>query len=268
MKKLSHSLLAAGAVALCASSAIAHVGVVNTMTPQAVAGKTYELVLAVPHGCTIPGSNPAVDADTYKVEVSIPAGFTGVRPIMDGVFGKPVLTKDSTGSAQQITWSKPASLDSAADDQSYRVALRGTAPNAPFTTIQFNVKQYCRNPVAGAADLFTDWSNYTSSGATSNQSPKVKIFPARVPGWNKYNLAATNEKHTPADVSALLSDFFADAQIVWLSAGTNTGKGVYSANPNTALKIKALIAKDPTHYDPTTKSDVMIHASDDLWVKY
>lgn len=268
MKKLSFSILAASAAALYAPAALAHIGVVNTMTPQAVAGKSYELVLAIPHGCPIPATSPAVDADTYKVEVSIPAGFTGVRPIIDGVFGKPVLTKDSTGAVTKITWSKPASLDSTADDQSYRIGLRGTAPNAPFTTVQLNVKQYCRNPVAGGGDLFTDWSNYTSSGVTSNQSPKVKIFPARVPGWNKYNLATTNEKHTPADVAALLTDFFSDAQIVWLSPGTNTGKGVYSANPNTTTKIQALIAKDPTHYDLSTKASVMIHASDDIWVKY
>ncbi len=267
MKKLCLLHISAAAAAFCTSSAMAHVGVVNTMLPYAVAAKTYELVLAVPHGCAIPNTNPAVEADTYKVEVSIPAGFTGVRPILDGVFGKPVLTKDSAG-VTKITWTKAASYDSVSDDQSYRVALRGTAPNAPFTTIQFNVKQYCKNPVTGAADLYTDWASYTSGGVTSNQSPKVKIFPARVPGWNKYNLASSNEKHTPADVKALMTDFFSDAQIVWLMPGTNNGKGVYSPNANTAAKIKGLIAKDPTHYDLTTKTDVMIHAVDDIWVKY
>ncbi|MBV5299865.1 MAG: DUF1775 domain-containing protein [Rhodoferax sp.] len=268
MKHLSITKLAAGAAALGAATAMAHVGVVNTMLPYAVAAKTYELVLAVPHGCAVPNSSPAVEADTYKVEVSIPTGFTGVRPIVDGAFAKPVLVKDGSGAVTQVTWIKQAAYDSAADDQTYRIGLRGTAPNAPFTTLQFNVKQYCKNPVAGGVDLFTDWANYTSSGVTSNQSPKVKIFPARVPGWNKYNLAATNEKHTPADVKTLLTDFFSDAQIVWVTAGTNTGKGVYSANSNTAAKIKALIAKDPSHYDLTTKTDVMLHAIDDIWVKY
>ncbi|MEY4980329.1 MAG: hypothetical protein RLZZ352_2599 [Pseudomonadota bacterium] len=258
----------ATAMGAMAFTAQAHVGVVNTQTPYAVAGKTYELVLAVPHGCAVPNTSPAVEADTYKVEVSIPAGFTGVRPIVDGVFGKPVLTKDGSGAVTKITWTKGAAFDSSADDQSYRIGLRSTAPNAPFTTSQFNVIQYCKNPVAGGADLFTDWANYTSSGVTSNQSPKVKIFPARVPGWNKYNLAATNEKHTQADVTALLTDYFADAQIVWVAPGTNTGKGAYSVNTNTAAKIKALVAKDATVYELTNKAGVMIHASDDIWVKY
>ena len=257
----------AAAMGTLAFTAQAHVGVVNTMTPYAVAGKTYELVLAVPHGCAVPNTSPAVEADTYKVEVSIPAGFTGVRPIVDGVFGKPVLTKDAAGAVTKITYTKDSKYDSSADDQTYRIGLRSTAPNAPFTTSQFNVIQYCKNP-AGGADLFTDWANYTSSGVTSNQSPKVKIFPARVPGWNKYNLAATNEKHTLADVKALLTDYFADAQIVWLAAGTNTGKGAYSVNTNTAAKIKALVAKDATVYELSSKTDVMIHATDNIWVKY
>ena len=71
-----------------------------------------------------------------------------------------------------------------------------------------------------------------TDGSTSNQSPTVKVYPARTPGWNKVNLAAANEKHTQADVKAFLSDFFGDAQVVWV------GKGGYSANAATAAKIK------------------------------
>ena len=69
--------------------ATAHVGVVNTQVPYAVAGKSYELVLAVPHGCAYTKADgSAAEADTYKVEIAIPVGFTGARPIVDGVFGK------------------------------------------------------------------------------------------------------------------------------------------------------------------------------------
>lgn len=141
---------------LFAAQAFAHVGVVNVQTPYAVAGKSYELVLAVPHGCSYTTSGGAeAAADTYKIEVSIPAGFTGARPIVDGVFGKPTVTKDPNGVVTAITFEKPVSLDAEGDDHSYRVAIRSTAPNAPFTSAQFNVKQSCRNP-AGGADLVID----------------------------------------------------------------------------------------------------------------
>jgi hypothetical protein len=260
------TLVALTALAAGSAPATAHVGVVNTQIPYAVAGKSYELVLAVPHGCAYTKADgSAAEADTYKVEVAIPAGFTGARPIVDGVFGKPELTKNQAGAVTKIAWTKGAGFDSSSDDQSYRVAVRGTAPNAPFTTIQFDTKQYCKNP-AGGADLVTDWSAYGSPA--SNQSPKVKVFPARTPGWNKISLPASAEKHTPAEVKALLTDFFSDAQIVWLRPGTNKGQGVYSVNPDTALKIKALVAKDPTTYELAAATDVMIHATDVLWVKY
>lgn len=249
-----------------ASLVRAHVGVVNTQIPYAVAGKSYELVLAVPHGCAYTtAGGAAAEADTYKVEVAIPAGFTGVRPIIDGVFGRPEVTRDGQNAVTKLVWTKPATYDSSADDQSYRVGLRGTAPNAPFTTIQFNTKQYCKNPLGGD-DLVTDWSAY--GDPASNQSPKVKIFPVRSPGWNQFSLAASNEKHTSAEVTALLKDFFADAQIVWLLPGTNTGNGAYSANPSTTLKIKTLAQQDPGTYEIVANQNVMIHSTDVIWAKF
>jgi len=262
-------LIAAAAVAVgvawYGSTVNAHVGVVNTQLPYAVAGRSYELVLAVPHGCSYTAAGGAeAHADTYRVEVAIPAGFTGVRPIVDGVFGRPTIAK--TGDVvNTLTWTKGTSYDSTDDDQSYRIGLRGTAPNAPFTTVAFNVKQYCRNP-QGGADIVVDWAQYGSPA--SNQSPKVKIYPARTPGWNKFSVAANNEKHTKADVTALMTDFFSDAQIVWLTPGTNTGTGAWSANPNTVQKIKTLVGKDTTYYEIAAKDDVMIHASDVIWAKF
>lgn len=256
--------VAVAVAVLAAAPAPAHVGVVNTQLPFAVAGKSYELVLAVPHGCayTAPGAATPVELDTYKVEVLIPAGFTGVRPIIDGVFGRPVITRDAAGAVTSLTWTKNPALDSEADDQSYRVAVRSTAPNAPFTAVQFGTKQSCKRP-GGGEDVVVDWTAYPAAdGSLSNQSPTVRIHPARQPGWNKFNLAATNEKHTQADVAALLSGYLADAQIVWV------GKGAYSANPNTLAKIRALAVKDATYFELAAKADVMIHAVDDIWVKF
>lgn len=258
------ALTAAGGV-WGASAAHAHIGVVNTQLPYAVAGKSYELVLAVPHGCayTPPGGVES-HADTYKVEVAIPTGFTGVRPIIDGVFGRPVVAKNGAA-VTSLTWTKATVFDSSEDDQSYRLGLRGTAPNAPFTIIQFNVKQFCKDP-QGGADIVVDWSAYDVP--PSNESPKVKIYPARTPGWNKFSVAASDEKHSQAAVTALLTDFFADAQIVWLTPGTNNGTGAWSPNPNTVAKIKSLATKDATYYEIATKADVMIHASDVIWAKF
>lgn len=264
--RTSRSLVAVAAISTLLPFASAHVGVVNTQIPYAVAGKSYELVLTVPHGCAYTKADgSAAEADTYKIEIAIPAGFTGVRPVTEAVFGRPAFERDSSGAVTKLTFTKGATFDSTADDQVHRLGVRGTAPNAPFTTLQFNTKQFCKNP-AGGADLVTDWSAYGSP--PSNQSPKVKIFPARSPGWNKFQLAAPNEKHTLADVQALMTDFFADAQIVWLDTGSGSPRGIYSANPVVATKIKALASSDPMTYELTTKTTAMIHAADVLWVKY
>jgi hypothetical protein len=248
------------------SSAIAHVGVVNTQWSYAVAGKSYELVLTIPHGCSFTTAEglPS-EADTYKVEIAIPAGFTGVRPIVDGVFGRPAIVRDPQGVVTKLTWTKALAYDSPSDDQSYRIAVRGTVPNAPFTVLQFNTKQFCKNPTGGD-DFLMDWSAYGTPA--SNQSPKVKIFPARSPGWNRYSLPSTGERHTPEAVSALLIDFFSDAQIVWLMPGSNSGSGAWSANTATLERIKALASKDLSTYEIVSNPMVMIHASDSLWVKF
>lgn len=260
--KLLPAIIGLG-LATLAPVASAHIGVVNIAPPFAIATKTYQLILAIPHGCETTVNGTATTLDTYKFEVAIPAGFTGVRPIIDSVFGRPVITKDGTGAVTNLVWTKTPALNNTTDDQSYRIAIQGVPPNAPFTTIQFNAKQYCKNPVDGGADIVTDWANFPGTGGTtSNQSPKVKVYPLRAPGWNKYNLAAGNEKNTAADVVGFMTDFFSDAQIVWV------GKAAFSANPITATKIKALAAKDATYFDLSTKTDATIKATDDIMVKY
>ena len=257
----SRALLAvAAALALAPAPARAHVGVVNVQSPVAIAAKSYELVLTVPHGCEATVNGVAVKVDTYRIEVQIPtlpdgtAAFSGVRPIMDGLFGKvEVVSRDSAGNATRLRWTKSsAAFESADDDHAYRIGLRGTAPNAPFTALQFPTTQYCRN--GSSPDLSIAW--------TGADAPTVRIYPARAPGWNRFNLLASNEKHTQADVQALLTGFFADAQIVWV------GKNAYSPNATTAERIRALAAKDPAYGELATRAGVMIHSTDDIWVRY
>lgn len=261
--KLLPAMIGLGLASL-APLASAHIGVVNTQPAFAIAGsRNYQLVLAIPHGCETTVNGTTTELDTYKFEMAVPTGFTNVRPIIDGVFGRPVITRNSTGAVTTLVWTKAAGFASPTDDQSYRIIVQGAPPNAPFSTLQFNVKQYCKNPTEGSPDIITDWANYKGSdGSISNQSPKVKVYPARVPGWNKYNLATGNEKANAADVKTFLTDFFADAQIVWV------GKAGYSANAITAAKIKALAAKDATYFDLSTKTDATIKATDDIMVKY
>ena len=273
MTKL-HALSAAAGLAMviCTPYAAAHVGVVNTQLPFAREG-SYELVLAVPHGCAVTGSSPAVEADTYKVEVTTPVAFGSPRAIIDGVFGVPTRTANADGTTTFV-WTKVGNgssnqFDSAglADNQSYRIALRGSfkattssAEGAKFTTQRFNAKQYCKNPTAGQPDLFTDWSNYSAPG--DNQSPSVKVYPTRVVGWNSYTLPAgvTATLTTAAAVSTFVKAYFGDAQIVWV------GKAGYSPNADTTARIQALVAKDSSYSELVNKTS--LSATETLWVKY
>ncbi len=261
-------LLAAASLAFASLLANAHVGVVNTQLPYAREG-TYELVLAVPHGCGYtPAGGTATELDTYRVEVTTPPAFTGPRPILDGVFGVPTRTVNGDGSVTFV-WTKPASLDTPdqADILSYRIGIRGSflatsanAAGARFTAQQFNTRQSCKNPVAGQPDIVVDWANYGTPA--SNQSPTVRVFPTRVPGWNSYTLPAgvAATLTTPAAVSAFVRAFFADAQIVWV------GKAGYSPNAAAAAKIQALIARDASYSDLLNKASLT--STETLWVKY
>jgi YD repeat-containing protein len=273
MLRLKTINAAAGlALLLCAPLAAAHIGVVNTQLPFAREG-TYELVLAVPHGCAVPGSSPAVETDTYRVEVTTPAAFGSPRAIIDGVFGVPTRSTNADGTTTFV-WTKLGNGSSnhfdavgQADNQSYRIALRGSfratttsAEGTRFTTQRFNAKQYCKNPAAGQPDLFTDWANYSAAG--DNQSPAVKVYPTRVAGWNAYTLPASVAATlaTPAAVSAFVKAYFGDAQIVWV------GKAGYSPNADTTARIQALVAKDSSYSELVNKPS--LSSSETLWVKY
>jgi hypothetical protein len=251
-----------------ASTAQAHVGVVNTQLPYAREG-TYELVLAVPHGCPYtPAGGAATELDTYRVEVTTPAAFTGPRPILEGAFGLPTRTANPDGTATFV-WTKPASLDTPdlVDTLSYRVGIRGsfqattsTTESARFTAQRFNTRQFCKNPVAGQPDIAVDWANYGSP--VLNLSPTVLVYPARQSGWNQYTLPAgvAATLTTPAAVSAFVRAFFADAQIVWV------GKAAYSANAAATTKIQALIQRDSSYSELINKPSLT--STETIWVKY
>jgi uncharacterized protein YcnI len=273
MMKLNAFNAAAGlALSLCVPFAAAHIGVVNTQLSFAREG-TYELVLAVPHGCAVPGTSPAVETDTYKVEVTTPVAFGSPRAIVDGVFGVPLRTANPDGTTTFV-WTKLGNGSSShfdavgqADNQSYRIAVRGSfkatttsEEGARFTTQRFNAKQYCKNPAAGQPDLFTDWANYSAAG--DNQSPAVKVYPTRLAGWNAYTLPASVAATltTPAAVSTFVKAYFGDAQIAWV------GKAGYSPNADTTARIQALVAKDSSYSELVNKSS--LSASETLWVKY
>lgn len=246
----------------------AHVGVVNSQLSYAREG-SYELFLAVPHGCSYtPAGGVETDLDVYRLEVTTPVAFTRPRPIVDGVFGIPTLSAQSDGTTTFV-WTKPASLDTPAfaDTMSYRVGIRGsfestspTKAGARFTTQRFNTKQFCKHPTPGQPDIVIDWSNYGTPA--SNQSPTVRVFPTRQPGWNSYTLPADVAAglSSPAAVSAFVRSFFADAQIVWLD------KAGYSPNTVAMAKIQALIQRDNTYSELLNRAS--ISSNETLWVKY
>ncbi len=101
---------------------------VNTQLPFAREG-SYELVLAVPHGCAVTGSSPAVETDTYKVEVTTPVAFASPRAIVDGVFGVPVRTANADGTTTFV-WTKLGNGSS----NHFDAARPGRQPELPHRT--------------------------------------------------------------------------------------------------------------------------------------
>jgi hypothetical protein len=275
MKKLSLASLAAASAALCASSAIAHVGLLNTSTPVAfpastfaVAGTTNVIQFNAGHGCTLAESVPTIpgagaNLDTTKLEITIPAAIvtattaTSVRALHSGSFGNVVKTVNGDGTIT-FTFNKIGSA-SAADDQYYNVRISFKLPAATLTDItkyQFLAVQTC---ASGGTDYVMNW------GAAN--SPKLTVFPDKRKGFNKYTLdSQTVTDFTAASgtatLAAKLKAYFGDADMVWV------GKSAYSPNPNTKTKIDALAVKDTTYSELGNKAGASIATTDTIWVKY
>ncbi len=170
---LAFKCLAACAAAVCASSAWAHV----TLADQAaLASTTYRATLRVGHGCE--------GAPTTAIRVSMPAGFTGAKPMPKpgwtlAVSTGPLATPyddhgtQVTQGVTAITWT--ASPGNALPDAHYdEFVLRGGLP-ATAGPMWFKVLQSC-------AQGQTDWAEIPATGSSTRglKSPAalLEIIPS------------------------------------------------------------------------------------------
>ncbi len=237
--KFRKALLAAsvGLAFSAAQNASAHTAFVVDATSIPFAGKSYTGTMRAGHGCEdeITGDH----FDTERIEITIPAGVTGVKPIdapwakasvvshVEVVDGKDVTVVD------KLIWTRYASIPVNTEDTNiYLVSFRATLPNAPLTSVSFDTVQFCHN--AGAEEIETPW--------VGAESPTLNLVPSRSPGWNKYTIG------TAISDEAGLKKFFGDAYIVW------SGGAAYSPNSVTAGLITNKLTSVP--------------ANQEIWVKY
>ncbi|OJH36395.1 YcnI family protein [Cystobacter ferrugineus] len=235
MKVSSRTLSAIAAFLLC-HTAEAHIGLSTPAQP--IAATTQELSFLVGHGCE--------GLDTYRIEVQIPEGVGGVRPL-DSTFGRAAVTKDETGRVKAVTWTKSSDV-LPEDTQFYKVTLRASLPNAPFAALYFPTIQTCRAPdgtekVSAWVGTSGDHGHGLAEGSTELPAPSLVVLPPRTPGWNKYTV--TQHVH---DLSV-----FKDAQIVW------AGSAAYSPSDY----VSGLISQEPN-----TQVLEQIHPGTEIWVRY
>jgi len=232
MSRRTSLLLLLLPAAFLASAARAHIDIESAATANA----TNEVVFVVGHGCS--------GADTYRVNIEIPAGVTSVRALRSD-FGTPTVQKDGSGNVTSVTWQKPDAEALAEDIAFYRLVLRLRTPDQPLTTLYFVSHQTCR--AANGTLTTVDWSDLPTTPAgsqTGNPASPLKLLPARAAGWNKFTIPAAMPDP---------GVYFKDAHIVW------KGNAAYSANPN----VKALIAGTQGVTELTS-----LNAGDEVWVKY
>ncbi|MES1173411.1 MAG: DUF1775 domain-containing protein, partial [Myxococcales bacterium] len=85
----------AAIAALVSTTAHAHISIASG---PAFANASQEVTFGVGHGCE--------GADTYRVQVEIPAGVTSVRPETSD-FGQADVELDAAGTVVAVTWTKP-----------------------------------------------------------------------------------------------------------------------------------------------------------------
>lgn len=242
--RLAPLSFAAGLLGLALSTAVeAHVSFASgTAYPLPIAGKSWVGTLNVPHGCADDATGAGYDNE--RVEVEIPATFTGVRPSHSAGLRASVtkVTEGAVTRVSKVTWTQASTDLQESDTHYYPLVVRGTLPNAPFTALEFRTVQYCNN-----GTLTDVWEGV--------DVPKVRVLPARTPGWNQYTIPA-GVSLTTADVKA----FFADAQIVW------AGNKGYSVNAETQAQIGRTAGK--TALVTSTNTDVVLNPGDVIWVRY
>lgn len=240
MKTYSFAFTLAAALAT-AGAAQAHVGV-SIGKGAAVQGASDEVTFLIGHGC----ANSTLD--TTRVEISIPAGVTSVRPRHAGVFGEPTLEYDaaSPSTVTKVKWTKTTAALSA-DTSYYKFTIRMKFPATPWAKLSFRTYQVCKDAIpaqGGAAAqpaIVHDWG-----GSSDEPAPVVLLYPARFKGWNKYMIPHLDAADVPV--------FFNDAEIVWWNSAA------YSSNP----AIAELLASEP---DVTPLEGSVIHEAE-VWVKY
>jgi uncharacterized protein YcnI len=224
------SAISVAFAALVSTTAEAHISIASG---PAFANTTQEVIFGVGHGCD--------GADTYRVQVEIPAGVTSVRPETSD-FGQADVETDAAGLVVSVTWTKPDANVLDSDTQYYKLLLRLKAPDQPFTTVYLPAHQFCRAP--SGAETVVDWVGLDSSDSTVEPAPALRILPARFPGWNKLTASTAVDD---------LKGYFSDAEIVWV------GSKAYSVNPATTELIAGTSG---------VSALTSIAEGEQIWVKY
>jgi periplasmic copper chaperone A len=230
MNRLLASLVVTALAGLAPGLVRAHVSIVSG---PARADTTQEVTFGVGHGCE--------GADTYRVEVQIPAGVTSVRPLTSD-FGAVELTPNDDGSIAMVSWQKPDEELLASDTQYYKLVVRLKAPDEPFTTLHFPTRQTCR--AEDGTELTVDWVGLDESDESIEPAPALTIVPPSFPGWNRFTVPRALDE---------LETFFGTAQIVW------QGSSAYSVNPTTMELIAETDGVTPL---------TALAAGAQIWVKY
>lgn len=231
--KLERSLPLVAAAALAWLSPRVAFGHVSLTSGPAFANTNGVVVFGVGHGCE--------GHDTYRVDVEIPAGVTGVRPETSG-FGQVDVTTDDAGTVVMVSFQKPDETVLEKDEQFYELKVRLKAPDAPFTSVYFPTHQTCRAP--DGSTVVVDWVGLDETDADVEPAPVLHVVPPRFPGWNKFPVSRGSSE---------LDAFFGDAQIVW------QGNAAYSINPTTRELIAATSGVTPLS---------SLAANDEIWVRY
>lgn len=229
-------------IAFTTSYTFAHVGIA---TSPVYTGKTQEIALSVPHGCSQTVDGVTTAYDTLRVEVQIPDTLTSLRPL-DTAFGNATLVKNEAGVITKVIWTKPDAANKGGDTHYYGLPLRAKVNAQAFTKVYLPTVQYCKNN--NGEEISASWTAISddhdhSSTSTENPAPSFLAYPVRTKGWNKYK--APDHLH---DMS-----IFNDAEIVW------KGTEGYSGNTNTAALIKGDIKYSVLN---------QIHPDEEFWVKY
>ena len=228
------------AVTAFSFTAVAHPTVASG---PAAANKSQKITFQLGHGCD--------GDDTVKIKITIPSTVTNVRGMFSD-FGKFEIARDPNDAnpvtnIRSVTWTKAADNSTFLDEDTgfYEFTIRAKVADVPFTQIQFNVEQTCKN-ANGTVGTPIQWDQPPGS-TTGEPAAQLTVVPSKIAGWNKIKL-------TRAIAAADLPKFFGDAQIVW------KGAQAYSANANTVAQIQA------TQGASVLASDLAV--DDEIWVKY